>query len=312
MPVQTRSATNSIQRAKDCGRIIIEVRFRCEKNCAICRCNMYGDNVYHLPCGHTFHVECFKNQLQNMRHNPHKCACCRYNLLDALQQNTDLYEMIPRSVLQSYSSEDDAFLELLAIYHLISARGPTFENAVIINTPLINIPPPEPADPLPLVEDNNMDVYSNTEVDNNIDVDNNVNEETNSIDSEDLWFNNSRMFHRNIYRSYSVQDQSNNSVYINEVSFNIEPIPINDTSFNIQQIPYGNYEIDDYISDYGDLSSTDSIPELMADTDELDTPLSDDIDYGSSFSDTTNTSSSSSSNSDSDIDSDTDNNTLSI
>ena len=50
----------------------------------------------------------------------------------------------------------------------------------------------------------------------------------------------------------------------------------------------------------------------MTDTDELDTPLSDDIDYGSSFSDTTNTSSSSSSNSDSDIDSDTDNNTLSI
>ena len=71
---------------------------------------------------------------------------------------------------------------------------------------------------------------------------------------------------------------------------------------------YGNYEIDDYISDYGDLSSTDSMPELMAEPHELDTPLSDNIDYGSCFSDTTNTSSSSNS----DTDTDTDNNTISI
>lgn len=309
MPVQTRSATNSIQRAKDTGRIIIEVRFRCEKNCAICRCDMYGDKVYHLPCGHTFHVECFKNQLQNMRHNPHKCACCRYDLLDALQQNTDLYEMVPHSVLQSYRRED-AFLELLAIYHLISASGSTLENAVIINTPLINIPPPQPVEPFPLVEDNNMDVYNNTEVDNNMDVDNNVSEETNSLDSEDLWFNNSRMFHRNIHINYSVQDQSYNSVHINDDTFNIEPIPINDISFNIQPIPYGNYEIDDYISDYEDLSSTDSMPELMAEPHELDTPLSDNIDYGSCFSDTTNTSSNT--DTDTDTDSNTDNNTISI
>ena len=33
MPVQTRSASKSLNSAKETGRIIIELRFRCEKTC---------------------------------------------------------------------------------------------------------------------------------------------------------------------------------------------------------------------------------------------------------------------------------------
>jgi len=320
MPVQTRSATHGIDRAKETGRIIIEVRFRCEKTCAICRCDMYGDKVYHLPCGHTFHTECFKNQLQNMRHNPHKCACCRYNVLDALKLNDTLYNLLPNPHLleEGFQRDMDDFLELVAIYSFI--HRPVFDNAIIVNRPLINIPPPPPPEPFPLLQEQPTMQVENDNESTTSNHSNNSNNSNNSLDSEDLFFNNSRMFHRNIHRRFPQADPSSNNItiqrnvhrgfedepfYTYDYSFNVYPgatdssnnnevetlDPINVT-YNTIQIPYGNYENDDYESNYDALTDTDSMPELISDDSdlmpeeaadpyELDMFMSDNIDYPS-------------------------------
>lgn len=291
MPVQTRSSTHGIERARESGRIIIEIRFRCEKTCAICMGDMYGNKVYHLPCGHTFHIECFKNQLRNMQYNPHKCACCRHNLLDALKLNDTLYNLLPNPLAleERLQSELDDFLELVAIYSFI--HRPVFDtNAIIVNRPLINIPPPPP-EPFPVLQE-----QQTMQVEN----DNQSTNSNNSLDSEDAFFNDSRMFHRNIHNSFPEADTSFNMSHgETDVSNNNSQqttVPINVT-YHTFQVPYGNYEIDDYESNYDGLSDTDSMPDLIdadsslmpeeaADPYDLNMYMSDNIDYPSSQSDT--------------------------
>ena len=196
MPVQTRSASKSLNSAKETGRIIIELRFRCEKTCAICMSSMYGDKVYHTPCGHTFHTECFKNQLRNMTYNPHKCACCRHDLLPALRQNDNLFNLLPPQ--PPSRSELDDFLELVAVYRLLHSRGQLVTNTVILNRPMLEIPAADPypeilenaAEPSSQPTNNHLSSHEeNNNEDNNSTNSNNSNNSNESLDSEDAWFN---------------------------------------------------------------------------------------------------------------------------
>ena len=179
MPVQTRSASKSLNSAKETGRIIIELRFRCEKTCAICMSSMYGDKVYHMPCGHTFHTECFKNQLRNMTYNPHKCACCRHDLLPALRQNDTLFQLLPPQ--PPPRSELDEFLELVAVYRLIHSRGGLI-NTVLLNRPMLEIPA---AEPFPLMQENSAEPTSQPS-NNQLQPQQQENNDHNSTDSNDL------------------------------------------------------------------------------------------------------------------------------
>lgn len=302
MPVQTRSASKSLNSAKETGRIIIELRFRCEKTCAICMSSMYGDKVYHTPCGHTFHTECFKNQLKNMTYNPDKCACCRHDLLPALRQNDNLYQLLPPQ--PPSRSELDEFLELVAVYRLIHSRGGLI-NTVLLNRPMLEIPA---AEPFPLMQENSAEPTSQPsnnqlqpqQQENNDQDSTNSNNSNESLDSEDVWFNNSRMFHRNIHRQFpentdnnntTIQNSTTNNVnhsptFVSTYSFTYNPIDISNTNY----IPYGNYEHDSYESDYDNMEEPDDMPELIdsedmpdmsADPYDLDMFMSDNIDYPS-------------------------------
>ena len=266
---------------------------------------MYGDKVYHTPCGHTFHTECFKNQLRNMTYNPHKCACCRHDLLPALRQNDTLFQLLPPQ--PPPRSELDEFLELVAVYRLINSRGGLI-NTVLLNRPMLEIPA---AEPFPLMQENSADKLqaSNNQLqtqqqENNDQDSTNSNNSNESLDSEDVWFNNSRMFHRNIHMQYPENNDNNNSTVqnnttnivsqaptiVNTYSFTYNPIDISNNNY----IPYGNYENDSYESDYDNMEEPDDLPELIdsddmpdmsADPYDLDMFMSDNIDYPSTPSD---------------------------
>ena len=309
MPVQTRSASKSLNSAKETGRIIIELRFRCEKTCAICMSSMYGDKVYHTPCGHTFHTECFKNQLRNMTYNPHKCACCRHDLLPALRQNDNLFHLLPPQ--PPSRSELDDFLELVAVYRLLHSRGQLVTNTVVLDRPMLEIPAADPypeilenaAEPSSQPTNNHLSSHQENNNEDNNNEDNNSTNSNNSnesLDSEDAWFNHSRMFHRNIHRQLPRNNSNSNSINQNNStnnvnqtsmqahinSFTYNPIDVSNTNY----IPYGNYEIDSYESDYDNLEEPDDLPELIdsedmpnftADHHEIDIVMSDNIDYPS-------------------------------
>lgn len=300
MPVQTRSASKSLNAAKETGRIIIEIRFRCEKTCVICMSSMYGDKVYHTPCGHTFHTECFKNQLKNMTYNPDKCACCRHDLLPALRQNDSLLQLLPPQ--PPSTSELDEFLELVALYRLIHSRG-GLVNTVLINRPMLEIPAVEP---FPLMYENSPGPSAPS--DNQLQQENN-NQDNNSInsneslDSEDVWFNNSRMFHRNIHMQFPENTDNYNSTVQNSTTSNVDQQStiVNTYSVTYDPIDISNnyyipYENDNYESDYDNLEELDDMPDLIdaedmpdmsADPHDLDTFMSDGYyDYPSTPSDT--------------------------
>lgn len=302
MPVQTRSALKYINTAKDTGRIIIEIRFRCERNCAICRCDMYGNKVYHTPCGHTFHTECFKNQLQHMPSNGDKCACCRHDLLPAIRQIDSLYNLLPPTL----SNDIGDFMELLMIYNMLHGNHEIrLGNTIIL--PMNYIEPPQP-EPFPLMDNNsNPDLSNNATNDNNLD--NNSDDSNGSLDSEDIWFNNSRMFHRNIHRPYPNPTTANTTTTNVDITNN-QSI---DLSYNIYNtyIPYGNYEAtystesSDEFDDLPDLIPGDIMEDEGADPYELDTYMSDIVDYPS-------TPTSENSGSDTETDSDNESRTISI
>ena len=88
MPVVTRSAYN-VRRDAMTHMRIIEENCRLEQMCAICHDEIRGSDVFHLPCGHTFHKACLINQLRHGRQWATKCAVCRADHTEALLQNSE-------------------------------------------------------------------------------------------------------------------------------------------------------------------------------------------------------------------------------
>lgn len=60
MPVVTRSAY-IVRRNAINGTQILSENCRLEQMCAICHDDIRGSDVYHLPCGHTFHKKLFNS-----------------------------------------------------------------------------------------------------------------------------------------------------------------------------------------------------------------------------------------------------------
>ena len=137
------------------------------------------------------------------------------------------------------------------------------------------------AEPFPLMQENSAEPSSQasnnqlqTQQQENNDQDStNSNNSNESLDSEDVWFNNSRMFHRNIHMQYPENNDNNNSTVqnnttnivsqaptiVNTYYFTYNPIDISNNNY----IPYGNYENDSYESDYDNMEEPDDLPELM-------------------------------------------------
>ena len=88
MPVVTRSAYNVRRRAMT-NTTILEETCRLEQMCAICHDEIRGSEVFHLPCGHTFHKACLINQLRHGRQWATKCAVCRAEHREALLENSE-------------------------------------------------------------------------------------------------------------------------------------------------------------------------------------------------------------------------------
>lgn len=123
MPVVTRSAHN-VRRAAMCGRRILSERCRLEQNCAICHDDIRGSDVYHLPCGHTFHKECLRQQLRHCRQWATKCAVCRREHRDAILHNPVLAQHLSRTVVQDESFENIIMTFMLP--HLNNISGPQY------------------------------------------------------------------------------------------------------------------------------------------------------------------------------------------
>ena len=93
MPVVTRSAYNVRRNAMNNMRIVSE-NCRLEQMCAICHDGIHGSDVFHLPCGHTFHKTCLINQLRHGREWATKCAVCRAEHREALLENNETSQYV--------------------------------------------------------------------------------------------------------------------------------------------------------------------------------------------------------------------------
>ena len=123
MPVVTRSAHNVRRAAMDGTRILSE-HCRLEQICAICHDDIRGSDVYHLPCGHTFHKECLRQQLRHGRQWATKCAVCRTEHRDAILQNPELAQHLSAPVHQDESFENVIMTFMLP--HLNNIPGPQY------------------------------------------------------------------------------------------------------------------------------------------------------------------------------------------
>ena len=102
MPVVTRSAFNNNKKAKKLNIIILE-KCKIEQDCAICHECIYGKFVYHLPCGHIFHKNCFESQIKSKSDWSKKCSLCRLDLEDHINKDSNLKNLIN---IKSYQSQE--------------------------------------------------------------------------------------------------------------------------------------------------------------------------------------------------------------
>lgn len=106
MPVVTRSVHNVRRAAMGEARILSEC-CRLEEICAICHDDICGSDVYHLPCGHTFHKECLRQQLRHGRQWATKCAVCRAEHRDAILENPELSQHLSETVDQNQDQDEN-------------------------------------------------------------------------------------------------------------------------------------------------------------------------------------------------------------
>lgn len=108
----TRSAYNQQRLACQTNQIITETMCRLQEICAICLSSVSGSDVYHTPCRHVFHKECYERQLGSMRENRELCAICRNDLEECIDEHPTL-SLIP---IQQPSEEDEEELDELTVY----------------------------------------------------------------------------------------------------------------------------------------------------------------------------------------------------
>lgn len=110
MPVVTRSGYNKNKEAKKLNIIILE-NCKIDQECAICHECIYGKFVYHLPCGHIFHKNCFENQIKSKNNWSKKCSLCRLDLEDHINKDNNLKNLINIKTCQSQQEIMSANIE---------------------------------------------------------------------------------------------------------------------------------------------------------------------------------------------------------
>ena len=87
MPVQTRRSLCQKRKAVEDGAVRRE-HCTIDEQCAICHESLHSSQVYHLPCGHSFHTGCIERQVQAGQDWSNLCALCRRSLeFDALKHH---------------------------------------------------------------------------------------------------------------------------------------------------------------------------------------------------------------------------------
>lgn len=76
MPVQTRRSLCKKRKAIE-DQVVKKEHCTIDDECAICHQTLHSSQVYHLPCGHSFHTSCIENQIQADLQWSNLCALCR-------------------------------------------------------------------------------------------------------------------------------------------------------------------------------------------------------------------------------------------
>ena len=105
MPVQTRSSLCQKRKAVEDGAVRRE-HCTIDDQCAICHETLHSSQVYHLPCGHSFHTGCIERQLQAGSEWSNLCALCRtdheqaFSCVPALEsiQNNNFQRRVRRRI----------------------------------------------------------------------------------------------------------------------------------------------------------------------------------------------------------------------
>lgn len=85
MPVQTRRSLLQKRKAEEDGAVRRE-HCTIDDHCAICQETLHASQVYHLPCGHSFHTHCIEQQLSAGAQWSNLCALCRTDHEDTFAQ----------------------------------------------------------------------------------------------------------------------------------------------------------------------------------------------------------------------------------
>ena len=92
MPVLTRSAYTYLSNAISTKQLIYEPMCRLDITCSICLDTVAGKNVYHTPCGHSYHSACFAQNITRSS-TAQACPMCRNDIVECLRAHPNLYEM---------------------------------------------------------------------------------------------------------------------------------------------------------------------------------------------------------------------------
>ena len=105
MPVQTRRSFCQKRKAVEDGAVRRE-HCTIDDQCAICHESLHSSQVYHLPCGHSFHTGCIERQIQAGSQWSNLCALCRtdheeaFSCVPALEniQNNNFQRRVRRRI----------------------------------------------------------------------------------------------------------------------------------------------------------------------------------------------------------------------
>ena len=162
MPPHTRSSFRINKRAKENNSILFEDICRIDQMCCLCHDNIYSTKVYHTPCGHIFHSDCFENQIKTGKPWSTKCSLCRNDLKDLIIEDIKLFNLLPFSI-DSYQLLPDYEIGEQEEYWNFAQNIITWYNDYEINT-IDEYSSISSNDSIPDLIDDNINLLINEEI----------------------------------------------------------------------------------------------------------------------------------------------------
>jgi hypothetical protein len=72
-------------------RRTVSIRYRLRDDCAICMNSMMNVTTSNLPCGHSYHLKCFKTMQSSQLKSRRQCPICRQTFESAPVKTTDVW-----------------------------------------------------------------------------------------------------------------------------------------------------------------------------------------------------------------------------